>query len=358
LRSEEFDNAYWTDSGATITANTAVAPDGTTSMDRITETATSNPHQVISTSITILGGVARTFSVFVKKGNVRYIQLANVAFGDSSASAIFDLDTKAVTASRASSGAGPTFGFVSATVQDYGNGILRLVLVNISSFDAPTYRIGHSNQATFAGATLVNGMVSYAGDASSFTDIWGAQVETGSVATSYIPTTTATATRNADVISKTGVSGFIGQTEGTIYAEVDLRTINISTAPVSRILAILDSANPSTQRVIMAVQRTASGLNSIVFVVSNGTTQFSETITNASPGINKLAIAYKQNDFAAYLNGQAFTSTSGNVPNLLNNIYLGLSESDAANVLNDRIRAAAIYTTRLSNSQLQSLTTL
>jgi hypothetical protein len=187
---------------------------------------------------------------------------------------------------------------------------------------------------------------------------WGAQLEVGSVATSYIPTVAATATRNADVISKTGVSGFIGQLEGCLYAEVDLRTINISTAPVSRILAIFDSANPSTQRVIMAVQRTASGLNSIVFFVSNGTTQFSQTITNVNPGINKLAIAYKQNDFAAYLNGQAFTSTSGNVPNLLNNIYLGLSESDAANVLNYRIRAAAIYPTRLSNDELAALTTL
>ncbi len=351
LRSQEFDNAYWTDSGATITANTAVAPDGTTSMDRITETATSNPHQVISTSITIFGGVARTFSVFVKKGNVRYIQLANVAFGDSSASAIFDLDTKAVTASRASSGAGPTFGFVSATVQDYGNGILRLVLVNTSSFDAPTYRIGHSNQATFAGATLVDGMVSYAGDASSFTDIWGAQLETGSVATSYIPTVAATATRNADVISKTGVSGFIGQTAGTIYAEVQVSEFTAD----RRIVAISDGTSDNS----IVLQKGANSTLRGIVTTASGSVADIATASGQTAGVYKIALAYAANDFVLYVNGtQIGTDTSGAVP-ACTDVYLGKIETSAStNMLNDRIRAAAIYATRLSNTELASLTSL
>ena len=52
--------------------------------------------------------------------------------------------------------------------------------------------------------------------------VWGAQLEAGSVATSYIPTVASTVTRNADVISLSSVSGLIGQSEGTIYVEAEL----------------------------------------------------------------------------------------------------------------------------------------
>jgi hypothetical protein len=47
--------------------------------------------------------------------------------------------------------------------------------------------------------------------------LWGAQLEAGAYPTSYIPTTTATVTRNADAISKTGISDLIGQTEGVLF---------------------------------------------------------------------------------------------------------------------------------------------
>ena len=46
------------------------------------------------------------------------------------------------------------------------------------------------------------------------------QLEAGANATSYIPTVASTVTRNADVISKTGISSLIGQTEGTIFVDL------------------------------------------------------------------------------------------------------------------------------------------
>jgi hypothetical protein len=350
LYSEQFDNAWWTAAGASITANTAVAPDGTTSMDRLTETATTNPHQVISTAVTIFGGVARVFSAFVKKGNVRYIQLANVAFGDSSASSIFDLDTKTVTDSRASSGAGPTFSFVSASVEDYGNGILRLILVNTSSFDSPTYRIAHSNQATFTGATLVDGMVSYAGDASSFTDIWGAQVEAGAYATSYIPTLGASVTRGADAASKTGISSLIGQTEGTLFAEIDFNGTGFGT---DNDFFIYVGNGSNTNAIYIDYYNNL--FRFAVFTGSSLTAYFDIATTN---GTHKIALAYKSGSYAAYMDGvQIGVDAAVANPPTCSIFSLGGGATGFDSITNNT-KQALLFTSRLSNDDLASLTTI
>jgi hypothetical protein len=347
--SEQLNNAYWTPDGGTITANTAVAPDGTTSMDRLTETATTNPHQVISTAVTIFGGAARTFSVFVKKGNVRYIQIANVAFGASSASAIFDLDTKTVTDNRASSGAGPAFSFVSASVEDYGNGILRLILVNTCSFDAPTYRIANSNQATFTGATLVDGMVSYAGNASSFTDIWGCQLESASYATSYIPTLGASVTRVADAALKTGITSLIGQTEGTIFIDFIQKAVGASVVQIQ----LNDGSN--SNRVQLEVNSSGIG---VMYVFSGGGLTGQINLGTFTAGTRyKVSMAYKVNDFVAYINGvSAGTDTSGAVPVSMSRIDLGAEVGTS--YTGYELNQALLFKTRLTNESLASLTIL
>jgi hypothetical protein len=349
LRSQEFDNAYYVVSGVTVSANTSVAPDGTTTMDRITETATTGTHFVRTSDILLSGNAIRTSSVFVKKGTVRYIQLINNAFSGSNSSAIFDLDTKTVTDFRASSVGGPIFTYISSKVEDFGNGILRISLTNQSSADNTQIIVAHSNVATFAAGTLVNGTISYAGSISNNTDVWGAQLEVGSVATSYIPTVAATATRNADVISKTGVSGFIGQTQGTLYAEVDFRAIG----QARRVLCLSD--NSVSNRILIGFE---SSNNLRALVTTGGATQFlSETLRTT--GIYKIAVGYALNDFVLYVNGaQVATDNSGTVP-ACNSIFLGKQEDATSNLFfNDRIRAAAIYTTRLSNTELASLTSL
>ena len=215
LRSQEFGNAYWTPIGSSVSANTSLAPDGTTTMDRLTEDATAGIHTLFSSPFTIFFNQVRTSSIFVKKGNVRYIQLLSYAFGDSSASAIFDLDSKIVTDFRASSGSGPIFTYIDSAIEEY-DGILRLSLTSASTFDNTTFVVAHSNVPTFASGTLVDGIIEYSGNPSNFTDIWGAQVELGSKPTSYIPTTSSAVTRNADVISQGSLSSYIGQTAGAV----------------------------------------------------------------------------------------------------------------------------------------------
>jgi hypothetical protein len=72
--------------------------------------------------------------------------------------------------------------------------------------------------------------------------------------------------------------------------------------------------------------------------------------------VNKIAVGYKQNDFVVYLNGASVgTDPSCSVP-AMNKIDLG--NFNGGNIISDRIRAAALYTTRLTNAELAALTTL
>ena len=183
--------------------------------------------------------------------------------------------------------------------------------------------------------------------------VWGAQGELGSVATTYIPTTSGAASRAAEVISASGalVSGLIGQTEGTIYAEVDLRNWIAS----GRILTC--SNGTSNERIIIQVGANRT-LQAIVTTASADVVDIS-TASGQVNGVYKCALTYASGDFAFYVNGtQIGTDSSGGVP-ASTSVFLGkIGTSASTNFLNDRIRAAALYTTRLSNAQLAELTRL
>jgi hypothetical protein len=338
LRSEEFDDAYWTKTRSTISANASTAPNGTTTADKLIPSNENATHFVGTTLISFTSGTTYTWSVFAKKDGYDHFRLAFGlnAFSLTGRGASFNLNTGAT---------GQTESGVTSRIQDVGNGYYRCsitatAIATVS--DASFFNSQNADSAT---------TVTFAGDGTSGAFIWGAQLETGSVATSYIPTVAATATRNADVISKTGVSGFIGQAEGTIYAEVDIsqllgaaaRTIFAIETGTSRVQLFFTGLSANTIRAI---------------VRETNLTKYDARTTITTTGIIKLAIAYKSLDTAFYVNGVEIT-------NVLTNLSFGsINFSDAllgsadTNFLNDRIRAAAVYTTRLSNAELAALTTL
>jgi len=348
--SEQLNNAYWTPNGATISANSTIAPDGTISMDRLTETATSGNHSVGSTAVTIFSNQVRTNSVFVKKGNVRYIQLISNAFSDSSCSAIFDLDTKTVTNFRASSAAGPVFAYVNSGVEDYGNGILRLFLTNTSTFDNTTFHINHSNVATFAAGTLTDGFITYSGSASLFTDLWGAQVEIGSYPTSYIPTLGSSVTRLADTASKTGISSLIGQTSGTLYVEADLT----HSAAFNEYL--IQVSADSDNRFFIYREGTTNKLG--CFARVGASTIYTTLTASAATGTIKAAFAYQSGSFAFYVNGVQVGTSSATYATPSSMGRFDLDQNDGTENGFYSYNGAGLYTTRLSNAELQSLTSL
>jgi hypothetical protein len=337
--SEEFDDAYWTKQNGAVTANTQVAPDGTTTADTLTSdggSVTADKSCIRRQNVVAADGNIYSRSIFLKKGNTRYgwISALNVSFVNNRC-IIFDFDDEVVTFQNTIEG---------FAVEKFEDGWYRLSIAVIANSDlARNFSAGMTKSpTTFADH-----------DSGDFIHIWGAQFETGSVATSYIPTVAAAATRNADVISKTGVSGFIGQSQGTLYAEINVdKLLGIQSRYIFNI-----SDGTADNRIYLAF----SGASSNILrarVWSGGVLQATiDTTTISTLGIRKLAIGYANNDVVFYMNGvQIGTDNSASIP-ACSQVNLGSSQGNLAQ-LNDRIRAAAIYTTRLSNTELASLTSL
>jgi hypothetical protein len=206
LYSEQFDNAGWTKLNATISANAATSPDGTQNADKLVESATSAIHYC-ETSVSVISGQSYSYSVYAKQGE-RHITLQGSA-PTNSAYATFNLSTGVVGASAVG----------SASIIDAGNGWYRCTLTFTSAATSV------ANMAVLlADSPTAGRSSSYSGNGTSGVFLWGAQLEAGAYATSYIPTWGAAAvTRLADACSKTGISSLIGQTQGTLFLDFDLQ---------------------------------------------------------------------------------------------------------------------------------------
>jgi hypothetical protein len=189
---------------------------------------------------------------------------------------------------------------------------------------------------------------------------WGAQLEAGAYATSYIPTLGTSVTRVADAASKTGISSLIGQQEGTLYWEGVLP--QVGEGGPSNSSNILNSARNINSNSGFSIQH-INGSNSVsaLFFVGDGT--FTPKISLSAGSLPsgtyaKIAFAYKSGSSALYVNGVLaqsssviFTSSTTISEIYLNdlNVYFGYPAAQAdAQVL--------LFPTRLSNSDLAALT--
>ena len=319
--------------------NVAVSPDGTQNAEKFVPNATNGVHGIADiTSQTITSGTTYTFSCFAKSDggtNFPFISLtldSSTAWG-ATRNAIFNVVSGTI------QGSAPTG--VTMRIENYGNGWYRFsaTATAVGSITGTyQYRIYIPNSS----ATL-----SYAA-ASGNTEgvlVWGVQVETGSVATSYIPTTTAPVTRNADVISVTGFTDYIGQTEGTVYLETN--------ALVSGASDLFCFARATTNTV--SISKNSSNIIQATVYTSGLTLNIAAPSTVS--GNVKIAVAYKTGDSALYINGvQIGTSaTAFSFTAALTQINInptGFFEGSG----NQRLRTLAIYNTRLSNTELAALT--
>jgi hypothetical protein len=152
----------------------------------------------------------------------------------------------------------------------------------------------------------------------------------------------------ADACFKTGISSLIGQTEGVVFWDIEVETL--SATGNENILNIDAGSYGNT---LYFIKGSTGVLSAEIYV--SGVLQCSFSHSLPSVGRYKMALAYKANDFAFYVNGvQRGTDSSGSVPAMsrfqLGNGVFGPSDG--------KTNQAILFTTRLTNAELASLTTI
>jgi hypothetical protein len=175
--------------------------------------------------------------------------------------------------------------------------------------------------------------------------VYGVQAEKSSYATSYIPTTSASVTRNADQIQKTGISSLIGQTEGTIFVDIYYDGIN-TFYPCSISNGAFTDA--------IYFEQYLGNIYAVVF--DNGSLQFAFDAGVLSIGRHKMAIGYKANNTVFYIDGVLkYTDTSLTVPDCSR---FDIGFVGGVGIDKTLVNTSALFKTRLTNAELAELTTL
>jgi hypothetical protein len=309
LRSDDL--TLWQDAGGSVTANTAISPDGTQNAD----TLTGARFQSSFASNTYTG------SCFAKAVNGNFNLV--IRFDTPSLCAgTFNLNNGTII--------GVTAGY-SATITPYPNGWYRCTVTTPPS------------------TTINNFVLVSANGGSNSIYVYGAQLEPGAYATSYIPTTTASVTRNAETCYKASVTSLIGQTEGTGF--INFIYNNTGTACVAIVLN--DTTNDN--RVQLEIGSAGGGT---LYLFSGGNLQVGLSVGSFIANTEyKIAFKYKLNDVSVYKNGIKYgPDTSATMPTSLTRIELGSELLSSFN--NYKIKSVSLWKTALTDQELLTLTTI
>ena len=346
--SQQVGGTNWVSSGATSTLNNILAPDGTTTATLVTENTAASAHAVFGTSMT-LTVATHTASVYIKTGTRRYVSVRGETItGSLYAWVTLDTQTGAINSNAA---------VTSASATSVGNGWYRLVLTWANTQGGPAAAnivIAGSDVATAptTASTLGN---SYTGTSSTFY-VWGAQVELGAFATSYIPTVASTVSRSADNASMTGTnfSTWYNQAAGTFVTDFD--KYSTTTRGGALCAGNISAGSPTG----ISLDGNSDG-KIRAYIENAGALEFGDlTLTNYAANIPiKGAIAYATNNAVGSAAGVLGTVDTSVVVPTVDNLQIGAirnTSPPASFFLNGHIRAIAYYNTRLPNTQLQTLT--
>jgi len=315
-------------SGSTINATTS--PDGTVSADLITPTAGS-AHYAIQTA-TVASGASYTTTIYAKPAGYTWILLwSNTA----SLGAYFDVANGVI--GTVSSG-------VTATITKVANGFYRCSITRTTA---------STSEAVACFVAQSNGVFSYTSDETSGMYLWGAQLEAGSFATSYIPTGASQVTRTADVATIQGSNfySWYNQNEGSIFANASSGTTTASTFPACVNFRITNLSNNQMSLIYLN-----SNTNLSWDILANTVSQASITIAGtAKPALNKMVGTYKVNDFQFAVNNTLGTADTSGITPIIDEVTLGRLYNNT-NYWNGHIKQISYYNTRLADATLKGLT--
>lgn len=344
--SEDLTNAAWSKTGVTASTAQGIAPDGANTMNRITEDTSSGTHRVREDFSSATG--ERTASFYFDSANRSYLAFSFLySVNSRGVGLIIDLSDNSEFDSLVSG----TVNY-SYKVTDLPNSTIKRVEITaentvenimnslqISSFDGGSYSFDPVSRTP-----------DYTGDGSNSLLCWGFQAETLGYATSYIATSGATVTRLDDSFTGAGDVNTFNSTEGVFF--VELKPIDIDGAGFG--VAISDGT--SNNRVVIAKDTSTTSIRGIVTV--GGSNEYDFTGSAYVDDFIKIAIKYKANDFATWVNGvEVDTSSIGSTlpVNTLNELRFTTGGVPAK--FFGRVKQILTFNTALSDSELQALTT-
>jgi hypothetical protein len=300
--SEDF--TQWTTTGATtISATNLTSPTGTTNATRITGLTGSGGNDIrIFPSNFDSANKDLTFSIYLKGSGTLRIQMSNG---------------------------------VDQGIQE---------IVTLTSNWKRHQVFGDFNSTSSGGQFHCN-IDDSSATATSY-DVWGAQLEE-SYATSYIPTSGSTVTRNQDIFTRDGIGSLINSTEGVLFVEMAA----LSDDGTFRVIEFNDGT--SSNRVAL-FYNSSNYLSAYVF---NGSVQYNYSSNVSGSDFHKVAFKYKASDFALWIDGvEVNTKNSGTVfsANTLNELQFN-DGSNSANFFG-KVRQLQVYNTALTDEQLEDLT--
>jgi hypothetical protein len=329
-RSEDF-STTWSATGIQnpgILTNVGVAPDGTTTADKLVPSGVTTQHRVDFTSTTT--NATHTYSIYVKADGYGFVWLRC----GSTMSAVFNLSTGATSSVTG-----------TATSELAANGFRRCILTGTAD----------TNSVVRCNVLPSSSTADFAGDTTSGIQVWGAQVELGAFATSYIRTAGSAVTRNADNISFASSTGQL-LSRGTWAADWTTGPSPSSGVTQNIVMMRVDANNYS--RLIV---------NGSAAVVAQFRASSSDVALLASPitaavanTTYKQAAAYDTNDFAQTMTasldaGQPNTDSSGTPASGSFTTFVG-SDNGSAGFNNGHIRRLTHWTDRrISNTGLAAL---
>jgi hypothetical protein len=314
-------SGYWYDyNSKTPVANQGTSPDGTNNAWSIpTNSALTTEYgKTIGLSI----GDKTAASIWAKGSETAFrLYIENVTNTDILGSVTVNLTTGAITSG-------------SGSVESYGNG---------------WYRI-----STIGTSTVTNGYPrSIVSNPNTSCLIYGSQFEASSYPTSYIPTTSSSATRVADACFKTGISSLIGASAGTLFLYADIQKHN----DADFYIAISNGASLGDA---LYLYQPSGGILQVL-VRKTGNSDAVVTIANANwtAGLNKVAIAYTATTIEVFMNGVSKGSTTFTALPTLSQFTIGSRPDGVGTLVGTGIYSeAVVFPTRLTDSECISLTTI
>jgi hypothetical protein len=343
--SETFSAATWgygTNTNATPVSS--IAPNGSATVLKIYGSSGLVPGGLNGASVKAASAITYTGSVYAKPDGYGWMQIA-LYDGASTGNRYWYNIRTGVLGSTAPIGAG--FTAVSADIDPAGNGYYRCTLTATSN---TTTQIN-----IYFYPTDSDGVTTAGNSAASGIDIWGAQLEEGASATSYISTTTSQVTRAADVASVNTMSPWYSAAVGTLYVEFMPNALS----PVSGNARIVELNNGTILNRALLYGTPPPSSNSTAFQVRDAgvdQTALSFINTYVVGATIKTAAAMKANDFAFTVNGASpSVDVTGTLPTF-SEFNISAVRSGTNEPLNGWLRRITYYPQRLSNAQLQSIT--